>query len=97
MSDSEITKNALEIKKILENDPIVKEYIRVKLILEHDKFYQSIKKQLCSLEKKGSKDIEKINELNEKLNTYPLYVNFLYLKDEVDSLLNEIKSSFVLK
>lgn len=94
--------NALEnVKNELYSEPLVKEYFRIKSIVESDEEIISLEKNVKEHQKKMCENINsdevylKEKNLYEKavksLNSHPVYSNYLKLKEEILLLLNEIK------
>ena len=82
----EILKKAEEIKAELYSLPEVKEYLKLKKLVEENEEIQSLNIQLKQVN--GDEELEK--KLLEELNNNPLLINYNQAKDEVIGILNII-------
>lgn len=90
-----------EVNKTILNEEIVKEYFRLKSIIENDEEITNLDKEVRLHQKtmcahKDEDDIYfKEKDLYEsslaKLEANPIYINFVQIKKEVNELLLEIK------
>ena len=91
--NNDIKESLNKVKKDLLNEPIVKEYVRLKeLILESDEL-SKLKKRISFLQKCHVSEEEK-DEYYKLLNEYnnnPLIIQFKSVSDDVCNLLEEIK------
>ena len=91
--NNDIKESLNKVKKDLLNEPIVKEYLRLKeLILESDEL-SKLKKRISFLQKCHVSEEEK-DEYYKLLNEYnnnPLIIQFKSVSDDVCNLLEEIK------
>ncbi len=91
--NNDIKESLNKVKKDLLNEPIVKEYVRLKeLILESDEL-SKLKKRISFLQKCHVSEEEK-DEYYKLLNEYnnnPLIIQFKSVSDDVCDLLEEIK------
>ena len=79
---------AKELKEEILNDPLIKEYLRIKKLYESDDEINSLKREIA-LAKTQHKDVLH-KELLAKYNSHPLVVNYNVLKEEVNNYLLEI-------
>ncbi|MGM9873787.1 MAG: hypothetical protein ACI31G_02555 [Bacilli bacterium] len=88
---NKIKKLTLKLKEQIYEEPLVKEYFRLKQLIENDEQISLLKKQIAK-SKKEKNDIE-YNRLMELYNDNPLIKNFSSVENEVYALLNQIKES----
>lgn len=90
-----------EVHDEIFNNGIVKEYFRLKKQIEDDKELFELEKQvrfhqrnLCKLSPSDAEFEEEkkiYDELSSKLNSHPIYTNFLLIKNEINELLIDIR------
>jgi len=68
--------------------PEVKEYFRLKKLIEESNELSDLKKQIENSCKTNKKQFE---NFKKKYDSHPLIINYNQIKEEVLSLLNEIK------
>lgn len=93
----------LDVKEELYKDPLIQEYFRLKSIIENDKNLTLLDKEVREHQKKMCENMsnEEIylkekalyEKKNEELLSNPIYQNYQSVKEEVVSLLNQIKES----
>ena len=86
----EIIKKASELKEAIEEEPLIKEYKRVKALYDNDETIKELKKEIVRA--KNENRLEDQKALLEKLNGYPLEINYQQIKDEVGEYLLEISN-----
>ncbi len=99
---TDIEKKLEIVKEELYSDSSVMEYFRLKKAIEEneelkklDIEIRKIQKEVCRKNNKQNiLDDEKLKELKAKFDNHPLIVNYNKVKEEVFSLLNEIKEVF---
>ena len=69
--------------------PEVKEFLRLKECLEKDKELKAMRLEIARLTNEGK--IEEHNNLLNVYNSHPLVVNYQAMREEIISLLNQIK------
>ena len=79
---------AKELKAELENEPLIKEYRRIKELVDNDSEINALKKEIALAKTHKYNELHK--ELLDRYNNHPLIVNYESLKEEVASLLSEI-------
>lgn len=99
MNDIEILLK--EVKESLHNNETVKEYFRLKEIIEHDEEIKQLEKDIRHHQKKMCeyqnndelyfKEKAIYEELSNKLESNPVYVNFNEVKSEINTLLIDIR------
>ena len=92
-----------EIKKELYSEPCIQEYLRLKEVIAKDEKLLALDKEVklhqrLMCENRNNKEVfEKEKDLYEKANkefdSNPVVVNFKNVKEEVYSLLNEVKGA----
>lgn len=90
-----------EIKEDLHNEDIVKEYFRLKNIIEHDKEILDLQKQVSFHQKRmcENKNNDEIyvqekalyEKYDDLLKKHPIVINYSEAKEEITSLLKEIQ------
>lgn len=92
-----------DVKEELLKDPLVEEYFRLKSIIENDENLTKLDKEVRDHQKKMCESMsnEEIylkekalyEKKNEELLSNPIYQNYQNVKEEVISLLNQIKET----
>lgn len=94
---------AKELNDYLLNLEVIKEYQKYEHLIKENPEISHLEIKMKSLQKKivnqkakqdeeVKKTIDEYQQIKEKFETHPLVVNYLYLKDEVDSLLQSLNS-----
>ena len=82
--------SALENLKIeLDKSEIVQEYLRLKQIVENDENLKAMRSDIARLASEGK--TAEHDALLEIYNSHPVVVNYQQTKEEITSLLREIK------
>lgn len=92
---------AQELNEYLLNLEVIKEYQKYEQLIDQDdqikkleikmKAYQKkIVNQKANQDDRALQTIEEYQKLKDEFENHPLVVNYLYLKEEVDSLLQSI-------
>ena len=91
-----------EVKEKIDNEECVKEYFRLKNIIDGDKEISSLDKEIrlhqrlmCEHQSDDEiyfKEKALYEENLKKLDSHPVYANFLEVKKEVNALLIDIKN-----
>lgn len=84
----EVIVKAKELKEEIDNLPEMKEYLKLKELMEKDEELKRLRKEIARLEKEGKKE-EKNNLLNI-YNNHPLVNNYYLAKEEVKQILSSI-------
>lgn len=79
---------AVELKKEIENDPLIKEYRRIKDLVDSDQDIAKLKKEIALAKTSNNNSLHK--ELLKKYHEHPLISNLEVLKEEVNDYLSEI-------
>lgn len=79
----------LSLKNGLDNNELIKEYKQLKTAIDNSNELLDLQNAILEYNKKN--EIKKMNELKAIYESHPLIVNFYNIKDEVNTLLNEIK------
>ena len=89
-----------EVKEKIDNEECVKEYFRLKKIIESDEELASLdkevrfhQKEMCRYENNDEiyfKEKKLYEDSLAKLETNPIYLNFIEIKKEVNALLKEV-------
>ena len=85
---SDVIELAKELKQEIDNLPEMKEYLRLKNLLENDKELASMRREIARLQNEG-KTKEKENLL-AIYNSHPLVNNYYLAKEEIKSILTTI-------
>lgn len=94
---------AQELNDYLLNLEVIKEYQKYEQLIDQDerikkleikmKAYQKkIVNQKANQDERAAQTIKEYQKLKDEFENHPLVVNYLYLKEEVDSLLQSINS-----
>ena len=99
---NKVEEELLKTKESLFSLPQVKEYLRVRDLVNKDQEIASLRQNVIKYRKEmkdnfGNDDAyflakQKLEETEKKLNSHPLIVNFENLKEEILDLLNEVKT-----
>ena len=89
MSDAVIEKTK-EVRSSFEELPEVKEYLKLKELLENDQTLKQMRLDIARLKAEGK--IEERDNLLKVYNSHPLVNNFYLAKEEVKSILKTIQS-----
>lgn len=84
----EVIEKAKKLKVEIDNLPEMKEYLRLKKLLENDAELANMRSEIARLENEGKKK-EKENLLNI-YNSHPLVNNYLLAKEEITTILLSI-------
>lgn len=87
--NNSIKTSTLELREALLNEEAVKEYLRLKALLESNDELKKMRDRIASLY--ASKQFEEHKKLKEEYENVPLVKNVYSLKEEVMNLLKEIK------
>ena len=79
---------ALELKKELDNLPLIQEYKRTKELVESNEEIKELKSEIAKAKMNSDEALHK--ELLNRYNSHPLIVNLKTLEDEVVEYLNQI-------
>lgn len=103
---SDVKSSLQELKSELISLPLMQEFLRLRKLLHQDETISKLQIELKEAQKKLSKSVyddgqyfacKKVyDSLNAKLHSNPLYVDYLELRSEVVSLLQEIKDQLEL-
>ena len=77
------------LKDELDKNPVIQEYLTLKQQVETDPELKSMRLEIARLTNENKK--EKRDNLLETYNNHPIMVNYTQAREEVISLLNEIK------
>lgn len=77
-----------ELKENLNNEPVLREYLRIKDIFEKDSLLNDLRKNIAIAKEKNDK--ERYDTLKEMYDNLPLVKNFYQLQDEVVELLQQV-------
>ena len=77
------------LKAELDNSSVIKEYLRLKEVIENDEDLKSMRKEIARLTNENKK--EEHDALLEIYNSHPIVVNYQLAREEVVSLLSQIK------
>ena len=93
----------LDVKKELYSEPIIKEYFRLLDLIKNDENLTKLdtdmrkhQKAMCENmdnDEVYKKEKEAYEACLNQINSNPLYLNFLNVKEEVFNLLNEVKDT----
>ena len=86
---NELDKTLTDLKNHLDNLPLINEFLRVKDIFEKDEELIQMRQNIARLANDGKK--EEHQALLDIYNSHPIVINYNLLRDDVLSLLNEIK------
>ena len=78
-----------ELKEELDNSPIIQEYLRLKEVLENDEELKAMRQEIARLTNEGKE--EEKEALLAIYNSHPVVNNYSEAREEVISLLREIK------
>lgn len=84
----EVINLAKELKQEIDKLPEMKEYLRLKDLLEKDKELTKMRREIARLQNKGK--IKEKDNLIAIYNSHPLVNNFYIAKEEVTNLLTSI-------
>ena len=79
---------AKKLKADIEKEPLIKEYRRVKALIESDEEISLLKKNIALAKAHHNEERHKV--LLEKYNSHPLVINYQSLQEEVNTYLLEI-------
>jgi len=82
-----ILEKAKELKKEINDIPEVKEYLRLKELVENNEELNEIRLKMKNLSRKSQEYLE----LEKAYLSHPLMVNYLYVKEEMIKVLGNIK------
>ena len=77
------------LKKELDNNDIVQEYLRLKEIYENDGELKNMRSEIARLASEGK--IEQKESLSNIYNSHPVVINYHQAREELVALLKEIK------
>ena len=84
-----LEKTLFELKNVLDNSDIIKEYLSLKEVYENDDELREMRREIARL--KSENKNEEHEALLEIYNSHPIVVNYEQAREEVISLLEEIK------
>ena len=92
-----------EAEEKLFEEPIIKEYFRLKTIIDNDKELQTLdkdmrahQKKMCEFENDDKiylKEKEAYERCLKDIENNPVYINFTEVKNEVNTLLKEVRNA----
>ena len=85
---SDVIELAKELKQEIDNLPEMKEYLRLKNLLENDKELASMRREIARLQNEGK--IKEKENLLAIYNSHPLVNNYYLAKEEIKSILTTI-------
>ena len=85
-----IIEKAKEARKALEELPEVKEYLKLKELLEKDESLKEMRTNIARLRAEGK--IQERDNLLKIYNSHPLVNNFYLAKEEVEAILKSVQS-----
>lgn len=96
---NEIEDKIDELFDDLENSKLYKDYLSVKKQLNDNNEIMNLIKEIKRFQKiyvnKKDKNIKiKIDEMYDNLNSYPIYVSYIEIKDELENTLKLISDTF---
>lgn len=101
MTDFELALKEVEEK--LYEEPIIKEYFRLKEIIDNDKELQELdkemrlyQKRMCEFENDDKiyfKEKKQYEKRLKEIESNPIYINFTEVKNEVNTLLKEVRNA----
>ena len=86
---NDVDKAVEELKVALDKEPIIQEYLSLKKAIENDEELKRMRSEIARLTNEGK--FEERDALLGIYNSHPLVSNFNQAKEEVASLLSEIK------
>ena len=86
----EVIELAKELKEGINDLPEIKEYLRLKELLENDAELAKMRKDIARLANEGK--IEERDNLLKVYNSHPLVNNFYLAKEEIKGILETIKN-----
>ena len=89
--NDEVIARANELIKTIKDDPMVKEYMRLKEEMETNPEILSLKENIM-LAKIQKLPLEEIIAAEQLYKNHPIVANFFALQEEVNALLEEIKN-----
>ncbi len=91
--NNEIRNSLNKVKKDLFNEPIIKEYLRLKELLENSDELSKLRKQISFLQNchPSNENREEYYKILKQYNDDPLVIQFKSVADEVYDLLEEVK------
>ena len=100
---TDLEKNLQEVVSLLNDNPLVKEYLTLKKQIEESDELKSLREQIVIHEKAMTQNMsdddvyfnekEIYEDLKSEYDNNPLIVNFNNVSEELSSLLNEIKDT----
>ncbi len=78
-----------ELKKELDNSPVVQEYLSLKNALENDEELKRMREEIARLTNENK--IEEKESLLAIYNSHPIVVNYNQAREEIVALLKQIK------
>lgn len=101
MTDFELALKEVEEK--LYEEPIIKEYFRLKEIIDNDKELQELdkemrlhQKRMCEFENDDKiyfKEKKQYEKCLKEIESNPIYINFTEVKNDVNTLLKEVRNA----
>ena len=83
---------AKQLNKYLLNLDVIKEYQKYEQLIHQDDKIEKLVNQKSKQDETVVKTIEEYQKIKDEFENHPLVVNYLYLKEEVDSLLQSINT-----
>lgn len=88
MNHDEVINKAKELKIAIDNEEILKEYLRVKTLFENDQALKQLRKDIAIA--KANNDKERYDALMTMYDNNPLVCNYSEIEKEAIDLLKEI-------
>ncbi len=88
--DENVIAKAKALSQELANDPVIKEYLRLKKEIENNEEIKSLNENIMLL-KRQKASLEEIKAAEMEYNNHPLMANYLELQKEAFSILKEIR------
>lgn len=83
-----------ELKELIDNEEVSKEYMKVKSLLENNEELEALRKEIV---KYKNVDKAKYDSLKERYDNHPIIINYNFLKEELLDLLKEVKDELEIK
>ena len=87
--NNELELHLEELKKELDNSPVVQEYLSLKNALENDEELKRMREEIARLT--NDNKIEEKESLLAIYNSHPIVVNYNQAREEIVALLKQIK------
>ena len=86
---NDLDKALSELKTELDNSSIIQEYLKLKSVIENDEELKKMRSEIARLTNENKK--EEHDALLGIYNSHPIVVNYMTAREEVVSLLSQIK------